>query len=232
MSEATRKEKIKRRKRKKMIKMAIIGVIVLLAVLVGIGVVTLLFNIANDKTGKYSTDTLVIHENGKITLYEVAPFNEEMYSKSELKKFISSSIKDFNKENDTNVDLVSVKIDDANVYVTTDFRSAADYRTYSSYDTYLGTVEFMKQKLDFLDPLCIVDASQKGDIVSRDEVLSTDNAGNVVLAIKENIAVVTSGDICYVSSRNTKVVNNRTVVIYPEDGNEDAAAMVYIIYRR
>lgn len=232
MSETTRKEKIKRRKRKKMIKLAIIGVIVLLAVLVVIGVVSLLINISNDKTGKYTSDTIVIHENGKLTLYEVAPFNEEMYSKSELKKSINASIKDFNKENDSNVDLVSVKVDDVNVYVTTEFRSAADYRNYSNYDTYLGTVEFMKQKLDFLDPLCVVDANQKGDIVSRDDVLSADNAGNVVLAIKENITVVTSGDICYVSSRNTKVVNNRTVVIYPEDGNEDAAAMVYIIYRR
>ena len=232
MNESARQEKIKRRKRKKLIKLTIVGVIAFLALLVVIGLIILAFNVLNDKTGKYSTDTLVIHDNGKITLYEVAPFNEEMYSKSELKKSIKASIKDFNTENATNIELEAIKVEDSKTYVTTSFRSAADYRAYSGYETYLGTVEYMKQKLDFLDSISVVVDGQKGENASRDDVLSSENAGYVVLAIKENIAVVTPDDICFVSTRNTKVANNKAVVIYPENGNADAAAMVYIIYRR
>lgn len=225
----TEEEKAKRkrvRRLKKIIKTTATAFVALVLILVAVGI----FNLVRNNRIDYESSTLQLDEDGDVILYEVNDFDNQMYSKSEAKKYIKNSIKEYNENNSGSVKLKKLKIKDSKIYVVTVYSDMSEYSRYSGYEAYADKVAVLSSSLDFMDAFSVVNKGVKNEEAAALDLSKVQEFDAV--AISENITVEVPGQLVAVSSRNTTVTDKYTVVIAQEDGNNDASQLVYILYKK
>lgn len=226
------KEKTKNRKaqrsraiRNRMILLVALGVIVL----AGLGF--LLCKVMGVFDEMPQSSTLTIEKDGTVICQEVTSFEEDYYSKKELKSFVKAEMKAYNQENGKGkITLNTVRKKGDTVYVKTTYQSVEDYSAFTGIEMSAGTVKSLKENYDFEDAFVTVKDGKKGDSAKTVDITSQSKLK--ALVIKENITVVTESDVVYVSDAATEMVDAKTVRITQPDGNEDATQLTYIIYNK
>lgn len=174
--------------------------------------------------------TLTFNTDGSVVFEEVIPFDEEKYSPKDLKSFTRDMISSFDEAaGDEAIVLDKIKVDDGQAYIKTKYSTADNYAAFTSYSVYMNTVEAAGEAgYAFDTTFCQVIDGVKGDVLNTN-VLS-EFTGCYVAIIEENVTVNVPGDILFISSVSTEMVDNNTVTIAQKDGNPDATDRVYIIF--
>lgn len=215
-----RRRKMIMRKRIMLLGSAVVVIAIIVAAL--IGVIRLL-------THDVEQSTLTIQEDGSIISEELQAFQEEYYSKKELKAYSTEAIKEYNEQVGSEaikLKKVSVKQDVA--YMKLEFASYKDYTDFTGYEMFVGTIkEAKKAGYQFGDTYVMVAEGKKGKNIPTEDVLSQEE--NQVVILKQNIAVEMKKPIKIVSDCDTVMVSDTCVSIEPTDGNYDATELRYII---
>ena len=202
------KAKAKVRQRQKQKLMILIG---LVAVLLLVIVVALFLSGA---LGGKSADSnsVYILENEKIVSTNIEAFDEEHYSKSELKSYMKDVIKDYNKENGSgSVRQRSFKIKDGIATSVLQYKNADVFEDFYGRELFVGTIgEALGAGYSFDIPF----ASVKGNNITEctNEKFIGDDTYKVAI-IKANTKVKVEGEICFISTENIAEVEKDYVVI-------------------
>lgn len=180
--------------------------------------------------GAADRSTITFAKDGQVVFEEVTDFDTDTYSKAEFKKYTHDLVKNFNESyGEKSVSLKRITYRKGQVYIKTTYKDADCYAAFSSYTTYNGSYEgAVSAGYDFADTFSIVAEGAKASGQAIDAESSF--AGSKVAIVKENVNVVVPGEITYVSSGSTEIVNDHTVSISQADGNNDATDLVYIVY--
>ena len=210
-----RQQKIARQRQLRRIRLLSSGVVVVIAVFIVLAV-----GGAFEKRAEVSTMTL---KGSEITYEEVAPIGDMDFD--ELKDFVRSETDDA-----AGVKLIRISKKGDTAYVRTRYDDISVYSEFTGYEGFMGTVaEADRAGYDFDTAFTQVsdgkaDGSVKGEAVKKEDDLK-------VLIIRENGRFVVDGDIAYVSTESTSVVDGSTVDITQSEGEEDATVLSYIVYR-
>lgn len=176
------------------------------------------------------SSTLTLKEDGKVICQEVTSFDEDFYSKKELKSFMKAEIKAYNQKNGKGkITLDTVRTKGDTIYVKTTYKTVEDYSAFTGIEMAAGTMKQMKKSYDFEDAFVTVKDGKKGDSAKTVDITSQSKLN--ALVIRENITVVMDKKVVYVSDSATEMVDAKTVKIAQPDGNEDATQLTYIIYK-
>lgn len=200
-----RKRSAKARQKKKL--MVTGGLAVLLVVLVILAVFVF------GSCGTYDVDrsTVFIEEDGKVVSATVESFDENTYSKDELKEYISAAIEEFNSKNgekSAKQKTLSVKEGVATLVI--------EYANTSLFQKFEGTEIFVGSIADAMEAGFAFDgqfASVAGGVVREAafEDFANDSEYKVAI-IKANTKVVIDGTIYYVSTENVESVGEDYII--------------------
>ena len=191
------------------------GIVVVIAVI-------LIFLLRGVFEKRADTSTMTV-TGSQIVYEEVAPIGELDFSE----------LKDFVKEETASHDGVKLlrisKVKDS-AYVRTGYKDISTYSDFTGYECFLGTVaDALRAGYDFDTAFTAVeggaaDKSAKGKTVTK-------QSDARVLIIRENGRFVVDGDIAYVSSEGTSVVDAHTVDIVADEADAAASGLNYIVYK-
>lgn len=205
--QAKAKAKAKARQRQKQKLMILIG----LAAILLIVVVAALFVSGAIGGGSVERNSVYILDNGKIVSTNIEPFDEEYYSKSELKSYINDVIKAYNKENGSgSVRQRSLKVKNGVATSVLQYKNADVFEDFYGRELFVGTIgEALGAGYSFDIPF----ASVKGNVkeVTHEAFLTAE--GYKVAIIRANTKVKVEGEIYYVSTENIAEVGSDYVVI-------------------
>ena len=181
-------------------------------------------------SSQVESSKLTFRSDGSVYFEEVTDFDEDIYSKSDLKAYVKDLIASYNETSGEYViSLDDLKVKNSEAYIATTYASYEDYASFTSYPLYFGTIEDASAAgYDFSGNFCEVTDGQKGETVDTD--LLTDFAGCYVAVVGENVEVEVPGTVVLVSDTSTEVLDFDEVGIAQADGNEDATDLVYIIF--
>lgn len=228
-----RMQMLRRRRRKWILGLVII--LLLLLLIIRFAVIWL--------SPKASVSTLTINHDGSVRLEEVVDLKGSGVSESQLKQGVRSSIYSFFKEHGFGSARVRrISHVDGKVYIETRFRSIKLYQAYSGYSIYEGSAEAVSKKgYDLEDNFRKISTKKtktgtsvvklNKTLTSKAVLAKAKKQGDSVLVLQENIRVKVDGKILYLTDRDTKVVNENTVDISPENKNPDADVLTCIIYK-
>lgn len=179
---------------------------------------------------KADATTLTIAEDGTITFEEIVTLDENYYDASEMKSYVKEQIKDFNKESKSGtIKLKRFESHGSEVYLRTEYSTAAAYRDFTKYDFSIGKIsDLQKDGVAFDDTFVAVESGLKGSLTPTETV--TENTKLNAVSIEENVTVIVPGTIAYVSDSNTTLNGENSVTIAQEDAASDAVVTTYIIY--
>ena len=202
------KAKAKARQRQKQMLMIMIGLVAILLLVI----VAALF-LSGSIGGKSADSNFVyILENEKIVSTNIEAFDEEHYSKSELKSYMKDVIKDYNKENGSgSVRQRSFKIKDGIATSVLQYKNADVFEDFYGRELFVGTIgEALGAGYSFDIPF----ASVKGNNITEctNEKFIGDDTYKVAI-IKANTKVKVEGEICFISTENIAEVEKDYVVI-------------------
>lgn len=197
-------------------------IVVCLAVLVSAGLLTACGTQA-DRT------TVHVKESGKVTEEVVESFDEDYYDKEELKDFIDQTIDDYVKETgEKSIKAKGFSVEDKKASVIIKYKDLASYMDFNQETLYAGTVvQAIANGYTLPDEFYPV-KDGKLKKTATDKKIKDDDSYKVAIT-SENIDIVTSGDICYVSRTDVKIKDEKTVSIQKE--NTDDTSLTYIIYK-
>ena len=220
----------RKRQREVMRNRIIFGVVCVLILALLITLIVKLFGAIVGSGRSADTSTITFEKDGEVIFEEVTDFDTDTYSKSELKTYTKDLIANFNDSYGSNaVELDKIRFKANQVYIKTSYTDATAYSAFSSYETYSGNYEdAVTAGYDFAEVFSTVAGTTKADGQPVDAASSF--AGDAVAIVKENCNVVVPGQILYVSTASTEIVDEHTVSIKQADGNDDATDLVYIIY--
>ncbi|MCF0131101.1 MAG: hypothetical protein HUJ71_05205 [Pseudobutyrivibrio sp.] len=225
------KEAIKKQRKRRALRNRIIFILLFIAV-AGTAVFFINKAIQEENASMATVTTLTINEDGSMKCEEVVEFDESKYDKKELKASSKELIKSYNETVGYDaVKLDKIRLKDGIAYMRTIYSSVDDYATFTSTTCYNDSVESaIEVGYDFIDSYCSVLDGVKS---VQAEITSPvfDFEGCKALVIQQNITVVVPGDICYISTGSTDVIDSHTVTISSDDGNQDATTRIYIIYK-
>lgn len=227
---AQRRAAMRRKRHRQVIRNRIIFAIACLSILGAMifGIFKLVGVIA-DITHTASTSTLTFSPTGEITFEELTDFNQNDYSKRDLKKYSKKLVSDYNLLHEDAVELKKIKIKDDSCYIKSTYTDCDVYSDFSSYYTYFGKVpQAVKDEINFDTEFAQVVDGQKQNAISAD--IATEYKDCYVAIVEENVDVIVPGDIVLVSNASTDVVSSNEVVISQSDGNNDARDCIYIIF--
>ncbi|MCF0127369.1 MAG: hypothetical protein HUJ70_02310 [Pseudobutyrivibrio sp.] len=221
---------LKKKRKAKRIRVSVI-VFVLLLLLMLAACYVIKQKIDAENAAMATVSTLTLSADGFVKCEEVVDFDESKYDKKELKETSEDLIKSYNDTmGEECIKLEKFKLKDGIAYMRTSYNSLNDYATFTSLACYNDTVEnALEAGYDFLDSFSSVSGGVKGSQVDI-ATPAHDFEGLNVLVMEQNITVVVPGEVVYVSTGATSVVDGHTVTIAPEDGNPDTITRTYIIY--
>lgn len=210
MSESTLKARraMRARERQKR-KLMLVGGLAVVLVLV---IVLAIFVFGS--CGKYDTDTSAVYvqQNGKIISVSVEEFDEDTYSKSELKDYIKEVIASYNEEK--GVTLVVQKdfdVEDDVASLVMEYATTDAFEDFEGVELFAGTIAEAKEAgyafdVEFASVVDgVVSEANAGDFLENEEYK--------VVIIKANTKVCIPGEIAYVSTTNIDDVMADAVVI-------------------
>ena len=220
---AAKEKRMKVLKRRRRIFIASIVVVAILLVL-------LIMFLTGAFSHRAKETTLTLTSDNSVLFEEVTSLDNDYYSKSELKKYIKSEIKEFNKTNDGEIRLEDLDVNDDEAYLSTSYDDVSTYSLYTGYDVSYGTVQDMIDLgYDFSDTFMKVADEAKTDVATAD-AMSADTSAKV-LVVDENTLVKVPGTILFVADSSTEVIDASSVRISQKDGNNDVTTRVIIIYK-
>ena len=202
------KAKAKARQRQKQKIMVLIGLVAVLLILI----VVALF-LSGAIGGKSAEgNSVYILKNDKIISTNIEEFDENNYSKSELKSYINAVIKDYNKENGSgSVRQRSLTVKNDTATSVLQYKDADAFEDFYGRELFVGTVpEAIGVGYSFDIPF----ASVKGSVITEctNEKFIGDDTYKVAI-IKANTKVKVEGEIYFISTENIAEVGNDYVVI-------------------
>lgn len=200
-----KRSKAARQRRKLMITGALAVVLVLVIILA-------IFVFGGCSTYESNKNTVYILENGKVVSNSVEDFDEDVYSKGDLKDYIKEVVNTYNTENGNTVKQKSLTVKDGVATLVMEYATAEDYEDFEGTEIFVGSIaEAVEAGYTFQEDFANV-ADGKVVPVNVEDFLE-DPAYQVVI-IKANVDVcLKEGQICYVSATNTESVKDGVVVI-------------------
>lgn len=207
-SKAKAKAKAKARQRQKQKMVVLVGLVAVLVILI----VASLF-LSGAIGGKTADgNSVYILENGKVVSTNLEAFDEDDYSKSELKSYMRDVIKAYNKENGSgSVKQKSLHIKNNVATSVLQYKDADAFEDFYGRELFVGTIgEAIGAGYSFDIPF----ASVNGDTITEctNEKFIADESYKVAI-IKANTKVMVEGKIAFISTENIAEVGLDYVII-------------------
>ena len=216
----TKGESRRHRRHKQVIRNRIIfgfAVIIIVALII-LGVVKLVTSIDTDDYVMATTSTLHLNSDDTVTYEEISDFDEEEYSVDELKDFVDEEISDYGK----GVKLKSLKVDENVATLKMEYSSASDFKDFSGYDFYMGTVSgALAEGYEIDESLYEV---SKGEDSEALNIYDIDGPAKIII-LSEKVAVKVKGKITYASDNVTVSEKDTASPV------ENALGDIVIIYK-
>ncbi len=202
------KAKAKARKRQKQKFMLLIGLIAVLLILIVVALFT--SGMLGGKTA--DENSVYILENGKVVSTNIEAFDEDNYSKSELKSYMKEIISDYNSENGSgSVKQKSLNVKNGVATSVLQYKDADVFEDFYGRELFVGTIgEAIGAGYSFDIPFASVSGSTFTECTN--EKFIADETYKVAI-IKANTKVMVEGDICFVSTVNIAEVGSDYVII-------------------
>jgi len=193
------------RQRQKLMITGALAVVLVIVIIIGV------FVLGGCSTYETNTNTVYLLEDGKVVSNSVEAFDENVYSKNDLKSYIKGVVDTYNAEHQNAVKQKSLNVKDGKATLVMEYASAEDFENFEGTEIFVGSVaEAVAAGYTFEGDFANV-ADGKAKIVTSDEFLNGDYK---VAIIKANVEVsLEKVQICYVSSENTESVKDGVVVI-------------------
>lgn len=154
--------------------------------------------------GDLEKSTLLIRDNKSIQAGFVENFSKKYYNEDELESFVKEQIKEYNEENDTDIDLDGFKVKGKKAYLLMSF---PDMETYADFIQVENVVERFDDALDSMElPEKFSSMKEEGE-KAADEIKNPKNY--TIAIIKEDIDVTVEGEIAYYTGG--AILNNRKI---------------------
>lgn len=162
-------------------------------------------------------NTVFVQKDGTVVSVDVEEFDTNTYDEQGLKDYVDQTISDYNSENGKNqVSLKNLAVKDGKAKLTLQYASAADFRKMNGIDFFAGTMaEALAAGYTFDGDFASVKDGVAQAKCGTGEFIN--DSSYKVVVIKENINVQVKGKIAYVSTVNTKLLDDSTVSI--REGN-------------
>lgn len=175
------------------------------------------------------TSTVFVEKKGNITSVDVEAMDKDYYDESELEEYITEHVTEYTAENGDTVKKNSFQVEDGIAKLEMQYDSCEDYSKFNGIEFYSGTVVTAQAEgYDFEADFSSVSDGEVQGSAAKADILANDDSKVVI--IRANVAVQVSGNIQFVSSRDTSVTGKNTVLITGDGANEEAA-LTYIIYK-
>lgn len=173
--------------------------------------------------------TVYVKESGKVTEEIVESFDKDYYDKEELKDFVDQTIDEYVEETGKRtVKAKGFSVEDQKASITIKYNDFDTYMDFNQETLYAGTVvQAIADGYTLPDEFYPV-KDGKLKKTAADKKIKDDDSYKVAIT-SENIDVVTSGEICFVSTTDVKIKDEKTVSIQKE--NTDDTSLTYIIYK-
>lgn len=193
------------KRKQKMMMTAGLAIVLVLVIIIGV------FVLGSCSAYESDANTVYLLENGKVVSTSVESFDEDAYSKSDLKSYIKEVVNTYNEENGNMVKQKSLKVKDGLATLVMEYADAETFEDFEGTEIFTGSVaDAVAAGYTFEGDFANV-ADGKVTASSTEEFLSGDYK---VLIIKANVTVsLEEGQICYVSAENTASVKDGVVVI-------------------
>lgn len=194
------------RQRQKLIITGSLAVILVLVIILAVFV----FGSCGNKY-ESNTNTVYLMEDGKVVANSVEAFDENVYSKDDLKGYIKEVVNTYNADHQDAIKQKSLKVKDGKATLVMEYASVNDFEKFEGTDIFVGSLaEAIAEGYTFEGDFANV-ADGKVKFATSDEFLSGDYK---VVIIKANVNVsLEEAQICYVSSENTESVKDGIVTI-------------------
>lgn len=159
-----------------------------------------------------NTNTVYLLEDGKVISNSVEDFDENAYSKDDLKAYVKEAVDTYNAENEKAVKQKSLNVKDGKAILVMEYATVEDFESFEGTEVFVGSIaEALKAGYTFEADFANVSG---GKIVvgNSDEFM---NGGDYqVMIVKANVNVcLEEKEICFVSAENTESVKDGVVVI-------------------
>lgn len=183
------------------------GLAVVLVVVIIIGV----FVLGSCSGYEADANTVYLLKDGKVVSNSIEDFDENTYSKNDLKNYIKEVVNTYNAEHQNAVKQKSLSIKDGKAVLVMEYASVDTFEDFDGTDIFVGSLaDAMAAGYTFEGDFANV-ADGKVKFATAEEFLNGDYK---VVIIKANVNVsLEEGQICYVSSENTESVKDGVVVI-------------------
>lgn len=193
------------RQKQKMMITAGLAVVLLLVIVIGI------FVLGGCSAYESNTNTVYLLKNGKVVSNSVESFDEDAYSKSDLKSYIKDVIHTYNSENGNTVKQKSLDVKDGVATLIMEYANPEAFEDFEGTEIFVGSVaDAVAAGYTFEGEFANV-ADGAVNACTSEEFLSGDYK---VVVIKANVTVsLEDSQICFVSAENTESVKDGLVVI-------------------
>jgi flagellar basal body-associated protein FliL len=159
-----------------------------------------------------NTNTVYLLEDGKVISNSVEIFDENTYSKDDLKAYIKEAVDTYNAENEKAVKQKSLNVKDGKAILVMEYATAEDFESFEGTEVFVGSIaEAVKAGYTFETDFANVSGG-KIKAGSSDEFMNS--ADYQVMIVKANVNVcLEEKEICFVSAENTESVKDGVVVI-------------------
>lgn len=207
-AKAKAKAKAKARQRQKQKLMVLIGLIAVLLILIVVAL--FMSGILGGKTA--DGNSVYILENGKVVSTNIEAFDEDAYSKSELKSYMKDVISDYNKENGSgSVKQKSFNLKNGVATSVLQYKDADAFEDFYGRELFVGTIgEAIGAGYSFDIPFASVSGNTITECTS--EKFIADETYKVAI-IKANTKVMVEGEIYFISTANIAEVGSDYVII-------------------
>ncbi len=193
------------RQRQRMIITSTLAVVLVIVIVIGV------FVLGSCSAYESDSNTVYLLEDGKVVLSSVEDFDENAYSKKDLKGYIKEVVNTYNAENQNAVKQKSLKVKGGKATLVMEYASVEHFENFEGTDIFVGSLaDAVAAGYTFEGEFANV-AEGKVKVATADDFLSGDYK---VVIIKANVNVsLEEAQICYVSSENTESVKDGVVVI-------------------
>ena len=166
-------------------------------------------------------DTVYVQKKGTVKGANVADFDKEYYSESELSDFITETVDTYvAKSGEGTVEIAEFAVEEGIAYVYLDYAGATDYADFNGVEFFAGSVLDAKAEgYDIPDAFTAITVGEG----------AWDDEGNKIVIIGQQTEVQVDGTILFVSANASVTGKNTASVTY--DLLDEEAEPAYIVYK-
>lgn len=160
-----------------------------------------------------SDSTIFVEKKGAIVATDVQTFDASKYSEEDLEKFVDEQIDAYNdKAGDDVISLKSLEVEEGVCTLVIKYDSYEHFAKFNGYEIFVGSVaEALAAGYTFDD---VAFASVKDETATecdKSSFMDSDEEYKVVIFKNEPYSVHTYGDVQFVSTEHTKIVDENTI---------------------